>query len=154
MIVGYAARVPRPENSADAAAKKIDKAHRIHVGNRRGAGNLYGIAPGIAALIDPQDDLTVGNVDDIGKTIAVHIAHQNPFRVIAEGKAGRTLHVQPFGPLAVALIRPIDSAAVVNHCDVLQAVLLEKSPHLTRGSEKLTFGKSSRGPRLAQYACL
>ena len=54
VVARQAIGVAAPEHAADAAAEHIDEAHGIHVGDRRRAEDGDGIAPAVAALVDPR----------------------------------------------------------------------------------------------------
>ena len=78
-----------------------------------------GIAPAVAALVDPERDLAVLHVKDVCPTVTVHVFHEDAIRVITVRKARAILHMETLAPVPVTTIGPILDVAVIDQYDVL-----------------------------------
>src|SRR5262249_31171307 len=123
------------EDAADATAQHVAEAHRIHVGDWRRALDDDWITPGIAALIYPEGDLGVVDIDDISHPVAIHIADQDSTWVVTLGEPSAVAHMDAPAPVAVPEVRPIFDVTVVHQDDVLQAITRHIAPFDTRVGE-------------------
>ena len=91
------------------------------------------------------------HVDQVGQAVAVDVAEQDA-AVGRSRKANRGLlrMLHALAPVAVAEVGPVLDVAVVDQDDVLQARRRSCRAKRTRGSEKLTLGKSSSAWRSTQ----
>ena len=120
--------VGAPQHAGGSDAEEIDQAYGVDIGDGRCALDHDGIAPGIAALIDPQGDPAILDIDDVGETIAIHVADEDALRIVAKGQSRSVGHVDPLAPIAVTEVWPIIDAAGMHERDILQAVAREIGP--------------------------
>ena len=147
MTVGMSPCVSRPQDAADAAPEQIDEPYGVRVRHRRRSGDDDLVAPPVAAPVDPEVDLAVVDVDDVGEPVAVDIADEDTARVVVEWEAGRVVHRDAAAPQVpypqfgqYSTFRSWTSTMSISPSP-------DMSDHLTRGSEKVTFGKASSACR-------
>src|SRR5579885_3177722 len=84
MLARINGRVRTPKHTRDTTAEHVHQAHRIHVCDWRRSFDHDGmLAPRIAAMIDPEHDLSVVHIDDIRQTIPVHITNEDAPGIVA-----------------------------------------------------------------------
>src|SRR5262245_25242199 len=127
--VGEGIKVKAPEYAVRSNSEHVRQTDCGSISDQRRSTNRYRIAPGIAALVYPDSDMTRRNVDQIRCAVAIHVTKQEPFWIEAgsEIKLGvfkqrAVPHNNAPAPSSVSKIRPVFNAAVVNQRDVLQAV--------------------------------
>ena len=93
-------------------------------------------------LVDPERDLAVGDVDQVGQAIAVHIAEQHALRVeLVRQATGAIVHGHARGPSGHSRGWASNRRGPGGRATMSCRPSPDMSANLTRGSEKLTLGK-------------
>jgi hypothetical protein len=131
-LVGAVAEGPKiigPQDALGTVALHVNETNRIDIRNRRRAVENDGVAPPVAALIDPNCDPPRFDIHQVGQAVAIHVAEQQALWVEADaaedrriGKLYPAAHRDAPAPTAVAQVGPVVHAARVDKDDVLQTI--------------------------------
>src|SRR5207247_950238 len=113
-----------------------------------------GIRPFVSRIVDPECYPTVIYVYDVGQTIPVNVAHQNPPRIITLRKPGTVLHQDALAPVTVAEVGPVFDESIMYKSDVLDAAACHFCPfnpgigeiHIREVHERLALNGSALDP--------
>src|SRR5262249_35292254 len=115
-----------PENSRGTVTQNIGEAHGIDIRDRRRAVNDDWIAPAVATLIEPDGDAAGLNVDQISRTIAVHVTGEHALGLDARSGVRQRVGEREVGspgdaasPAAATEIGPIVDRTFADQNDVL-----------------------------------
>ena len=139
--------VGAPQHPADARATHVGHAHVDRAVHRRGAGDHHRRAPGRTASVDPQGELAVLDVDQVGQPVPVQVPQQQPTRVGAPRQPQCAAHLHPRPPAAPAQARPVADRAALNQHEVLQPIPGEVGEPDPRVGEGDVWETVQRGPR-------
>src|SRR5262249_35007552 len=139
------AEVPTPQQCGGTGAEHIRKLHGARIGGAWCSANDLPLAPGVAALVEPEVDPLGIDIHKVRAAGAIQVREEQPFGVEIEVQPRRIRHCHALAEAAVAQIGPVVDCAVMHeHMSLKPSPVMSARRTRLEGSSKNTSGNWSR----------